>query len=158
MPTVAVLRTSPNTVLDDYEKLMHLAGYKDYLSFEYDTLIKLNLSWTKFFPACSTAPWQLEGAIRTMIRDGWDASKLIPVENKTVVTNPWLGAKNNKWIPVLEKYGLKFIPLTEVEWTKYEFKSPLLMLHKIFPKGIEIPKMFIGKNVLHLPTVKTHGH
>jgi len=43
-------------------------------------------------------------------------------------------------------------------WTKYEFKTPLLMLDKIFPKGIEIPKMFIGKNVLHLPTVKTHGH
>ncbi|MCL6520199.1 MAG: DUF362 domain-containing protein [Armatimonadetes bacterium] len=158
MSTVAVLRTNPATVLDDYEKLMHLAGYKDYLPSQNDTLLKLNLSWTKFFPACSTAPWQLEGVIRTMLHDGWDTTKLIPVENKTVVTNPRLGAKNNKWIPVLNKYGLKFVPLTDVEWTKYEFKTPLLMLDKIFPKGIEIPKMFIGKNVLHLPTVKTHGH
>jgi uncharacterized protein (DUF362 family) len=44
-----------------------------------------------------------------------------------------------------------------VEWVKYEFKG-LLRLDRIFPQGIEIPKMFIGKSVLHLPTLKTHGH
>ena len=158
MSTVAVLKTSPDTVLDDYQSLMDMAGYKDFLPNRYDTLIKLNLSWTKFFPACSTAPWQLEGVVRKLIQDGWDPARLIPIENKTVVTNPRLGARNNKWTPVLEKYGLTFVPLTEVEWIKYEFKAPLLKLQEIFPCGIEIPKMFIGKNIIHLPTVKTHGH
>ncbi|MFN4182936.1 MAG: DUF362 domain-containing protein, partial [bacterium] len=28
----------------------------------------------------------------------------------------------------------------------------------LFPKGIEIPKVLRGKWVVHLPTVKTHGH
>jgi len=158
MPKVAVLKTKPETVLEDYGKLMRLAGYKDFLPDQRDILIKLNLSWTKFFPACSTAPWQLEGVVKTLIQDGWNPSKLIPVENKTVVTNPWQGATNNKWLPVLEKYGLTFVSLPEVEWVRYEFKSPLLKLHEIFPQGIEIPKMFIGRHVLHLPTVKTHGH
>ncbi len=74
------------------------------------------------------------------------------------MTNPRKGARNNKWLPVLERYGLGFTPLPEVEWTVYPFRSPLLKLNEIFPEGIEIPKMFIGKNVLHLPTVKTHGH
>jgi hypothetical protein len=32
------------------------------------------------------------------------------------------------------------------------------MLDKIFPDGIEIPEMFVGKSIIHLPTVKTHGH
>jgi len=158
MPKVAVLKTSARTILDDYRRLMDLAGYKEFLPDQYDILVKLNLSWTKFFPACSTPPWQLEGVVRTMIQDGWDPARLIPIENKTVVTNPRLGARNNKWLPVLKKYGLTFVPLPEVEWTKYEFKTPLLKLHELFPEGIEIPKMFIGKNVLHLPTVKTHGH
>ena len=158
MSTVAVLKTSPETVLDDYKVLMDMAGYKSYLPEQHDTLLKLNLSWTKFFPACSTPPWQFEGVVRTLTQDGWDPSRLIPVENKTVVTNPRLGARNNKWLPVLEKYGLTFVPLPEVEWIKYEFKTPLLKLHEIFPEGIEIPKMFVGKNVIHLPTVKTHGH
>ena len=30
---------------------------------------KLNLSWTKYFPACSTQPWQLEGALNTLFED-----------------------------------------------------------------------------------------
>jgi uncharacterized protein (DUF362 family) len=156
--TVAVLKTGPDTVLDTYRQLMHLARYENTISKDTDTLVKLNLSWTKYFPACSSQPWQVEGVIRTLIEDGFARERLLPVENKTVVTNPVKGARNNKWMPVLERYGLPFIPLPEVEWIRYEFKSKLLKLNHIFPKGIEIPKMFPGKNVIHLPTLKTHGH
>lgn len=155
---VVVLKTSPETILDDYKKLMHLAEYEKFISKDKDTLLKLNLSWTKYFPACSSQPWQVEGVVRTLIEDSFSKEKLFPIENKTVVTDPIKGATNNKWLPVLEKYGLPFIPLPKVEWVKYEFKEKLLRLDKIFPEGIEIPKMFIGKNVIHLPTVKTHGH
>jgi len=156
--TVAVLKTSPATVLEDYARLMHLAQYQQYLPRTAETLIKLNLSWTKYFPACSTEPWQLEGVAKTLLADGYTTGELYPIENKTVVTNPRKGAVNNRWMPVLQRYGLSFTPLPEVEWTVYQFKSPLLKLNEIFPEGIQIPKMFIGKNVLHLPTVKTHGH
>jgi uncharacterized protein (DUF362 family) len=100
----------------------------------------------------------LEGALKTLTEDGWYPRRVIPIENKTVVTNPRLGAQNNKWQPVIEKYGMEFVPLPEVEWIKYPFKSPLLKLNDIFPEGIEIPKMFVGRNVIHLPTMKTHGH
>lgn len=155
---VVVLKTSTKSILDDYRKLMHLGEYKKSISKDKDTLLKLNLSWTKYFPACSSQPWQVEGVVRTLIEDGYSKEKIFPVENKTVVTNPRKGAVNNKWLPILEKYGLSFIPLPEVEWDKYEFKGKFLKIDKIFPKGIEIPKMFIGKNIIHLPTVKTHGH
>jgi uncharacterized protein (DUF362 family) len=157
-PKVAVLKTTPATILDDYERLMHLAGYQNILSKQGEILLKLNLSWTKYFPSCSSQPWQVEGVVRTLVRDGYPKDKLFPIENKTVVTNPRRGCKNNKWLPVLEKYGLEFIPLPEVEWTVFGFKSRLLKLNEIFPEGIQIPKMFIGRSVLHFPTVKTHGH
>jgi uncharacterized protein (DUF362 family) len=157
-PKVAVLRTTPRTILEDYTRLMHLAEYENFLSKDRQTLIKLNLSWTKYFPSCSSQPWQLEGVLRTLFQDGYDRDKLIPVENKTVVTDPEKGAKNNKWTPIMEDFGLPFVPLPDVEWIKYEFKSSLIKLDQIFPEGIEIPKMFIGKNIIHLPTVKTHGH
>ena len=155
---VVVLKTSPETVLDDYKKLMHLAEYENTISKDNETLIKLNLSWTKYFPSCSSEPWQVEGVVKTMIEDGFNKDKLLPLENKTVVTNPVKGAGNNKWLGVLGKYGLGFTPLPDTEWVKYQFKDKLLMLDRIFPKGIEIPKMFIGRNIIHLPTVKTHGH
>ena len=156
--TVAVLKTSPATVLEDYARLMHLAQYQQYLPRTAQTLIKLNLSWSQYFPACSTEPWQLDGVVRTLVQDGFTPEELVPIENKTVVTNPRKGAVNNCWMPVLQRYGLGFTPLPEVEWTVHHFTSPLLKLNEIFPEGIQIPKMFLGRNVLHLPTVKTHGH
>lgn len=155
---VAVLKTSPDKVLDTYREIMHLAEYRRFISRDIDTLIKLNLSWTKYFPSCSSEPWQVEGVIKTMVEDGFSKEKLLPVENKTVVTNPVKGAQNNKWVPVLEKYGLNFTPLHEVEWVIYNFEDKLLKLDQIFTEGIVIPKMFIGKNIIHLPTLKTHGH
>ncbi len=158
MSVVAVVKTSPATVIDDYARVMHYAEYDRYISREYETLIKLNLSWTKFFPACSTPPWALDGVLHTLYEDNWPMSSLIPVENKTVVTNPRKGARNNKWMSVLADYFLKFTPLTDVNWIKYEFKTPLLKLNEIFPDGIEIPEMFVGRNIIHLPTMKTHGH
>ena len=157
-PRVAVLYTSPSTVLDDYARLLDLAGMTMALDPDWSTIIKLNLSWTKYFPACSTEPWQLEGVLRGLIRAGFAPERLVPVENKTVVTNPLKGAANNAWLPVLERYGLSFTPLPGVKWVLFRPKRKLLMLDRIFPDGIYVPEIFIGRQVLHLPTMKTHGH
>ena len=155
---VAVVRTRPETVIADYARVMDLAGYRNTLSRDRDTLIKLNLSWTKYFPSCSSQPWQVDGVIGKMLADGFSRSRLIPIENKTVVTNPREGCRNNRWEPVLQRHGLSFQPLTEVDWQVYRFKSPLLKLNVIFPEGIQIPAIYPGRQILHLPTVKTHGH
>jgi uncharacterized protein (DUF362 family) len=155
---VAVVRTRPETVLDDYARVMDLAGYRDTISRDRDTLLKLNLSWTKYFPSCSSQPWQVEGVVRKMLTDGFDRGRLIPLENKTVVTSPREGCRNNRWEPVLQRYGLTFTALPEVEWQVYRFKSPLLKLNHIFPEGIQIPAIYPGRQIVHLPTVKTHGH
>lgn len=155
---VAVIFTSPQTVIEDYHRVMELADWRAHLTAERDLLLKLNLSWTKYFPSCSSQPWQVDGVVSTLLEGGYPASKIIPIENKTVVTNPVKGARNNAWVPVLERHGLKFQPLTEVKWQVYRFKSPLLKLNDIFPEGIEIPSIYPGRDILHLPTVKTHGH
>ena len=155
---VAVLRTRPETVVEDYGRLMRLVKYDQVLPRDQDLILKLNLSWTKYFPACSSQPWQVDGVATTLLADGYDRTRIFPVENKTVVTDPVEGCRNNKWDPVLRRHGLPFVPLPDVEWVVYPFKSPLLKLNRIFPEGIQIPKMFIGKNVCHECTVKTHGH
>jgi Domain of unknown function (DUF362) len=157
-PRIAALRTRPATVLEDYGRLMRLAGYRAVIDASIPTLVKLNLSWTKYFPACSSQPWQVEGVLQAMLQDGYDRRRLIPVENKTVVTDPWKGALNNRWLPVLDRLGLRFTALPEVEWIVHRFRSPLLKLNDIFPEGIQIPAIYPGKNIVHLPTVKTHGH
>jgi uncharacterized protein (DUF362 family) len=157
-PKVAVVRTTPETVLDGINRAMDLAEAPMHLRGERELLLKLNLSWTKYFPACSSQPWQLDGVARYLLAHGYRKEQILPIENKTVVTNPRKGAANNLWLPVLEKYGLTLIPLPEVEWKVHAFREPLLRLHTIFPEGIEIPALFEGRDILHLPTVKTHGH
>lgn len=155
---VAVLSTTPESVLDDYERLMDLAGVSSSLNPGVETLIKLNLSWTKYFPACSSEPWQVEGLLRGLLRAGFNRQHLMAVENRTVVTDPRKGAELNSWLPILDAYDVRFQPLTEVEWIRYDFGDELLKLNEIFPEGIEIPKPYVGKQVIHLPTMKTHGH
>ncbi len=157
-PRIAVLRTRPETVLKDYARVMRLAGYERVIDRRDTVLVKLNLSWTKYFPACSSQPWQVEGVLTTMLQDGYAPERLVPVENRTVVTDPWKGALNNRWLPVLDRLGLPFTPLTEVDWTVFRFRTPLLKLNAIFPEGIEIPAIYPGKSIIHLPTIKTHGH
>ncbi len=154
---VAVLKTKPESVFRDYERLLELAEFKRVFPKNKEAILKLNLSWTLYFPACSTQPWQLEGVLRAMRK--WGYEKITAVENETVVTNPRKGAELNKWTPVLNRYNVNFVPLNEVEWVRYEPKHKLIALDsKVFPEGFEVPKMLIGKNVIHLPTQKTHGH
>ena len=42
---VAVLRTSPRTVLEDYHRLMNLAGYQEALPKSAETALKIVSCW-----------------------------------------------------------------------------------------------------------------
>jgi len=155
--TVAVLYTRPETVLADIHRLMNLAGYQQHLPKDKDTALKINISWHYFFPACSTTPWQLEGVIRSMLQDGYKRELLHGCHNRTVVVSARRGEIANKHRFVIERYGLRNIHLYENQkWIRYEPKGKMLVLPEIFPKGIMIPQRFIGENIVHLPTVKTH--
>lgn len=156
-PKVAVLKTSPQTVLEDYKKVMHLADYKKYVLPDKDTALKINISWHYYYPACSTTPWQLEGVIQTLLDDGYKNELIHACHNRTVVVSAKRGERANKHLPVVQKYGLRNIHLYEdEEWIRYEPKGKIRVLNQIFPKGIEIPKRMIGENIIHLPTMKTH--
>jgi hypothetical protein len=165
---IFVIKTTPKTVVDDYRKLMQMADYPKSFKKNEKVIIKLNLSWSKFFPACSSPPWQVESVLKTMIDDGYDPSNLFTAENRTVVTNIEKGLKGNKWGPIFKKYGVWFVPLTRIPFVPYEsLRSKFLTLKnkslhaldtKIFPEGFLIPKFYVGKPIIHLPTMKTHGH
>lgn len=154
---VAVLKTSPQTVLEDFKKSMHLAEYQKYLPKDKDTALKINISWHYYYPACSTTPWQLEGVIKTLLDDGYKKELIHACHNRTVVVSAKKGEKANKHLPVVQKYNLRNIHLYESEeWIRYEPKGKIRVLNDIFPKGIEIPKRMMGENIIHLPTMKTH--
>ncbi len=155
---VAVVKTHPDTVLDDVGRAMRLAGYQSVLPKDKDTALKINITWHTWYPAVNTTPWQLEGVIRTMLADGYSKDLIHGCNNRTVVINARRGLQNNNLGPVLSKYGLRDVHLydPEIEWTVYEPKGKLRVLHEIYPKGVEIPRRLIGENIIHMPTMKTH--
>ncbi len=152
---VAIVRTRPESVLDDYSRLMELANYRAVLPREKKTLLKINISWQTWYPACSTTPWQLEGVIRTLQRDGYE---LVGVHNDTVVVDTSDGEANNKQRYVTDAYGVPCVYIYEPEerWVRYEPQSPFLVLEDIYPEGVYIPEVLIGNSIVQLPTVKTH--
>ncbi len=153
-PTVAVVYATPDTVLDDTARAMRLAGYTDHLPSGPETLLKINISWQHYYPACSTTPWQLEGVVRALQAAGYD--RLIPTHNGTVVVDAREGAVNNKHTVVEAKYGLDSVYLEDARWIDFKPKSKMLVLDQVYPDGFQVPEMLIGKNIVHLPTLKTH--
>ncbi len=153
---VAVIKTTPDTVLQDTQKVMELAGYQQALPKENTTGIKINISWQTWYPACSSTPWQIEGVVQTLQKAGY--KDLVGIHNDTVVVDTSVGEVNNKHRYVTDKYGVPCLYLYEekFEWAEYKPKKPFLVLDKVYPDGVFIPKALIGKNILHLPTVKTH--
>ena len=154
--SVAVLKTTPESVLDDIQQVMHLGGFEAALPKDVRTGLKINISWQTWYPACSSTPWQIEGALLALRGAGY--RDLVGVHNDTVVVDTRLGEFNNKHRFVTDKYAVPCIYLYEenFEWFEYQPKRPFLVLDKVYPKGVFIPKAIVGLNMIHLPTVKTH--
>src|SRR5215510_8227044 len=163
MSVVAVVRTSPRTVFRDYHRVINLGGYQDVVAKDADTALKVNISWHFFFPGSSTTPWQLDGVIRAMKADGYDPDLIHACHNRTVVIDAHFGERENKQINVVEAHGLRNIHLYEGDepWINIkdavgDLTKKFLCLNEVYPDGFMIPRRFIGENIIHLPTVKTH--
>jgi len=154
---VAALKVKPETVLDDIERLCELAGLRSALDQTRATIIKDNISWHFPFPGANTTPWQLEGSILALQQAGF--RNLSCVQNETVVTDAFKGEDLNHYLPILAQHGVPVLynfKSTDMQWIHYRPKAKLHVLDQIFPEGLKLPDYFIGKNVVHLPTMKCH--
>jgi uncharacterized protein (DUF362 family) len=154
---VYIFKTSPETVLADYARLLREAEVKKYLDPCKTTFLKDNISWHFPYLSANTTPWQLEGTIIGLKEQGFN--DITCVQNRTVVTNAFKGEKLNKYLPLFKKYGIQvFYNFKEedMKWVVHQPKEKLLALHEVFPEGIRVPDYFYDKNVVHLPTMKCH--
>jgi uncharacterized protein (DUF362 family) len=154
---VAILRTKPETVLDDHVRLFELADGPRSLSASATTILKDNISWHYPLPSANTTPWQLEGTIRALRQHGFD--DLVCVQNKTEVTDAFKGEDLNLYRPIFDAYRIpvlfNFLE-RDMRWVHYAPKAKMLALDRIFGDELRIPEYFIGKNIVHLPTTKCH--
>jgi uncharacterized protein (DUF362 family) len=152
---VAVVRTKPQTVLDDTAALMRRLDYTKALPRGARTVLKDNISWHLPYLSANSTPWQIEGVLRTLREDGY--RDLVGLHNQTVVTDAHKGDELNKFAGVYRRYDVRtednFSP--DCRWVRFEPKARLLVLDRIFGE-VRVPEIMIGSNVVHLPTVKTH--
>jgi uncharacterized protein (DUF362 family) len=156
MGRVAVLKTKPETILEDIQEVMRLAEFTSALPKEHTTGLKINISWQTWYPACSSTPWQIEGVIQALQAEGYE--DILGVHNDTVVVDTKVGEFNNKHRFVTDKYKIPCVYLYEedFEWFEFKPKQPMLVLDQVYEDGIFIPKALVGMNIIQLPTVKTH--
>lgn len=154
---VAVLYTRPETVIQDYQRLFELAGANNSLEPGTTTILKDNITWHFPMPGTNTTPWQLEGTILALRRAG--IPDLVCVQNQTVVTNAFKGEDLNGYLPIFDHYDIPVLynfRQEDMTWIPYQPAARMLALDHIYPEGIHLPDYFFGKNIVHLPTVKTH--
>jgi len=154
---VAVLKTTPETVIEDYIRLFELADGPKALDPGATTILKDNISWHFPMPSANTTPWQMEGTILALKSKGYN--DITCVQNQTVVTNAFKGEDLNGYVPIFKHYHIPVLYNFEdkdMTWVKYKPKAKMNALDHIYPEGIYIPDYFVGKNIVHLPTAKCH--
>ncbi len=154
---VAILRTGPQTVLDDYIRLFELAGGPAVLDKSRGTIIKDNISWHFPYPSANTTPWQLEATVLALKKHGF--GDIACVQNKTEVTDAFKGEDLNSYKPILRDHDIKVLfnfREADMKWIAYKPKAKMLALERIYGDELRIPDYFIGRNIVHLPTAKCH--
>ena len=153
---VAAVHTSPRTVFDDYSRLLRLVLYTDAIGKERDTVLNVDLSWHHFTPSCSSPPWQIDGVLKTLIGDGFPRDSLTVCFGKRRGIASTKGQILNRHLQAAERHGVPVRHLShEGAWVRYEPKTQLRVLHTAFPDGILVPDIRMGRNTIHLATMKT---
>ena len=156
-PVVAVVHSRPATAMADIRRATELAGLAEALPGGPPVILKDNISWHFPFLSANTTPWQLEGTIQALRSAG--RSDLVAVHNNTVVTDPFKGGRLNKLDRIYRQYDIPELfnfRESDIRWIPYPARPGMLALPRIYPDGIRIPEYFVGKSIVHLPTVKTH--
>ena len=153
--TVALVATRPETVADDYRRLLELVGWREALPAEAPVTVGLQLDWSRYFPACGAQPWQLESVLRVLLAGGMSSDGLRAV----AACGPrgdgracHQGAHNYRWREVLADLAVPFAALPEEEWVVHRPRVRLHRLESSFPEGIMVPRRSLGSSSLVLAT------
>jgi len=151
---VAVVRTTPQRVLEDYARVLELSGCGALLRDARNVVAYGNLTWSRYFPGGSSPPWQLDGVAQ--LARGKSNWRWVAGTGHT--GRPRRGARDACWPAALARHGQTFEPLARTEILRYSEGKRLMVLDEILPTGLPVPRTALrGTVAVHLPTLKTHG-
>lgn len=101
---VALIRTAPATVLDDYARALDLAGCRLHLDQAAPSVLRIGISRHFPFPAANTPPWQLEGVVRVLHCTGYH--NLTYVQHSGGMKPPLIGSDLNGYESIMRAYNV----------------------------------------------------
>ena len=153
---VTALSTSPETVVEDYRRLLTLAAYRESFRPDRDIALHVDLTSQPFLPAASTPPWQLDGVLETVLGDGMPGDRVFAWYDNAAKMSVSQGKVLNRHATVLDRHGISARCFDEKEHRVYfEPKTPLTVLGTLFHGGVPVPERLVGRNIMHLSTMKT---
>jgi hypothetical protein len=152
---VCCVRVRPETILQDYERLAHLAKLGRALAPGANTLLREERPRSPALPGVVTPPWQLEGAAVALRAEGLEElARAHGRSPEDVAADP---RARRAFRHITERHGIRSLETRGPEaarWIEYRPRATLRILHEVSPDGIRVPSAFFGTNVVHLPVAR----
>ncbi len=153
---VAVVSTTPETILEDYRRLLRLAGLEGALTASSPPVVLVDLPWERFQPAVGVPPWQLEGVLRALDEAAGGRpgpAVVVPASSSAAVHRALM---RHRLDTVLTAHSLRAaqIPGASSHHVSAERRP---VLENWFDGNIEVPQVSAGRNLLLLSTLKSHA-
>ncbi len=145
---VSVLRTKPEKVPDSVRQAMEMAGWRNCIAPGAEVALKVNLGWDKLIPGAISAPWVVEGVIKT-IRE--HVSRIYLVESDQVVVNVEVALRKTGLDKVCKEYDVEWVNMSSGKFVRVQNAERLVL------KDVYIPEILTRTEVITLPLMKTHN-
>ncbi len=152
---VYCLRTRPESVLRDFERLAEGCNLSRHLDHSATTVLRDEQALPFPLPGAHSPPWHIEGAAVALRSSGFE--DLACVHGRSSVDCLQDANMRRALRPIVERHGLRRVDTVDsndVRWLEYRPRASLRIFPKIFPEGVFVPSYFFGKNVVHLPAAR----
>ncbi len=152
-PVVALLRTRPETIDEDYSRLVALAQLNTAPSLE-NALVAMEARRRTWFPGLVCPPWQVSGVLNSLRpSEGTAASGglLVPVSD----SGPLAKKSGQKWgwEETLSRLSTEVAGDTLIDAVPYRPISLLPALEGVWDDGVKISPHFRGKDLVMLSSM-----
>jgi uncharacterized protein (DUF362 family) len=145
---VSVLHAPAGAVHASVSKAMEAAGWKEFISPGAKVALKVNLGWDVLLPGAISAPWVVEGVIRT-IRDY--VGQIYIVESSQVVVDVEKVFRQTHLAEVCDRFGVEWVNMSQGNFVEVRDNSRLVL------KNIHIPEILTRAELITIPLMKTHN-
>lgn len=151
MPEVVFLKikeVSKKNVQDTVKKAMQMGNWDKYIKGK--IFIKINSLSDQLVPGQNTSPWIVEAVLET-VKNRYPNNEIY-VGDADLAADKQLNRAAKLWgnSDLAEKFGMKFVNLSEQPLTKVNFNGLAI-------KEVEVPQILLDVDtILNLPIAKTH--